>query len=205
MNVRDHWEKIYQTRAPEQNSWTQNIPQSSLVLIGNLNLPKTARIIDVGGGDSKLVDFLIEDGYRDITVLDISSVSLDKAKARLGEKAKEIKWIRADITEFEPSVKYDCWHDRATFHFLTTPSQIENYIETAGKAIGGYMILSTFSDRGPDQCSGLVVKKYSEQELQRHLAKGFRKIECKTEDHHTPSGNIQNFIFCSFKRMDKER
>src|SRR5450631_1793514 len=128
-NIKNHWEKIYETKSPEQISWTQNVPKTSLDFIHSFGLTKTAKIIDVGGGDSKLVDYLLDEGYENITVLDISDKALDRAKTRLGENAKKVKWIASDITEFQPDTAYDVWHDRATFHFLTTHEQILRYLE----------------------------------------------------------------------------
>lgn len=197
---KDHWEKVYNTKKPDEVSWTQEKPETSLHFIRSFNLPETAAIIDIGGGDSKLADYLLEEGYKDISVLDISGQAIERAKKRLGTKADMITWIVADITEFVPARKYDAWHDRATFHFLTSPEQLNQYLDTAGKAVTGYMAIGTFSDRGPDKCSGLEIKKYSQDELKRQFAKGFDKIECITEDHITPFHTIQNFTFCSFKR-----
>ena len=196
-----HWENVYSTKQPHEVSWTQDVPRTSLEFIHSFGLPKTARIIDIGGGDSKLVDFLLAEGFENITVLDISSTALDKAKARLGEKASKVKWIVSDITEFRPSEHYDVWHDRATFHFLTTAHQVKQYLDTAKSAIDGYMTIGTFSLNGPKKCSGLEIKQYSEEELQSQLSEGFQKIRCVTEDHITPFNTTQNFLFCSFKKQ----
>jgi hypothetical protein len=195
----EHWEKIYATSKPNEVSWTQEIPQMSIDFIHSYNLQKDASIIDIGGGDSKLVDYLLKEGFVDITVLDISEMALRRAKQRLGRDAGKVKWIVSDITEFEPRQKYDVWHDRATFHFLTTSEQIAAYLKRARKAIKSYLTIGTFSDCGPDKCSGLQIKKYSEQELQTQVSDGFEKIKCVTEDHTTPFNTIQNFLFCSFK------
>jgi 2-polyprenyl-3-methyl-5-hydroxy-6-metoxy-1,4-benzoquinol methylase len=195
-----HWETVYKTKQPEQVSWTQDIPQTSLDFIAGFSLPKTAKIIDIGGGDSKLVDCLLDAGYENVTVLDISTEALEKTKKRLGEKASRVKWIASDITEFQPATTYDVWHDRATFHFLTTAGEIQKYIDTASKAVKGYMTIGTFSEKGPEKCSGLSVRQYSEETLQRTLGKDFDKLKCITEDHVTPFKTKQNFLFCSFKR-----
>lgn len=197
---KNHWESVYKTKQPEQVSWTQNIPQTSLDFIASFSLPKTAKIIDIGGGDSKLVDCLLDAGYENVTVLDISTEALEKTKKRLGDKASRVKWIASDITEFKPSTTYDVWHDRATFHFLTTEVEIQKYIDTASKSVKGYMTIGTFSENGPEKCSGLSVKQYSEDTLQRVLDKEFDKLKCITEDHVTPFNTKQNFLFCSFKR-----
>jgi SAM-dependent methyltransferase len=195
-----HWEQVYQTKSPEQVSWTQAVPQLSLDLIRNFNLPKDVRIIDVGGGDSKLVDFLLADGYEHITVLDISEEALNRAKRRLGDNAAKITWIVSDILNFSPECTYDLWHDRAAFHFLTTQQQIEIYLNITTKSISRYLVMGTFSENGPDKCSGLQIKKYSEKELQLTLAKNFDKVKCITENHLTPFNTFQNFVFCSFER-----
>lgn len=197
-NRKRHWENIYNHKSPDEVSWTQDVPKTSLDLIERFNLPKTASIIDVGGGDSQLVDFLLAKGYQDITVLDISAKALERAKARLGEKASWIKWIVTDITEFEIRQQYDIWHDRAAFHFLTADEQIDKYLNIVEKAVRKFMVIGTFSDFGPQKCSGLEIRQYSEQQLEQKLAKGFQKIRCLTEDHVTPFHTKQNFLFCSF-------
>jgi SAM-dependent methyltransferase len=163
-------------------------------------LPKSAKIIDVGGGDSRFVDFLLDYGFENLTVLDISAKALERAKKRLGEKAKKVNWVVSDVTEYDPETVFDVWHDRATFHFLTTIEEISAYIGITKKAVAGFMTIGTFSDAGPKKCSGLPVKQYSECELQQRLDSGFKKIRCITEDHQTPFGTTQNFLFCSFKR-----
>lgn len=200
-SIQSHWNTVYKTKSPEQVSWTQDIPQTSLEFIHSFNLPKTAKIVDIGGGDSKLVDFLLAEGFTNITVLDISNEALEKVKQRLGEKAATVKWVISDVTEFRPEESFDVWHDRATFHFLTTPEQIHSYIENASKSVNGYLTIGTFSDKGPDKCSGLPIKKYSEETLNHELQKNFNKIKCITEDHITPFHTKQNFLFCSFKKV----
>lgn len=202
--TKKHWETIYQTKQPEEVSWTQNIPQTSLDFIHSFKLPKSAKIIDVGGGDSRLVDFLLDEGFENLTVLDISARALERAKKRLGEKAKKVNWVVSDINDYEPEIVFDVWHDRATFHFLTTTEEIEVYLVTAKKAVAGFMTIGTFSEAGPKKCSGLNIKQYSETELQEQLDGGFEKIKCITEDHQTPFGGTQNFLFCSFRRSGAE-
>ncbi len=195
-----HWETVYETKNPDQVSWTQDKPTTSLDFIHSFDLPKTARIIDVGGGDSKLVDHLLAQGYENITVLDISSKAIEKAKERLGENANKVKWIVSDIIDFKPQNTYDIWHDRAVFHFLTTKTNIERYTETANSCINGYLIIGTFSENGPLKCSGLAIKQYDESSLTKAFSEGFDKIDCLKIDHVTPFKTIQNFQFCSFKR-----
>ena len=197
-----HWENVYSTKQPQEVSWTQTIPKTSLDFLHKANLKKSAQIVDIGGGDSTFVDFLLEEGYQNITVLDISEHALNKAKSRLGEKSASVKWVVSDITQFEPEQKYDFWHDRATFHFLTKPAQIVKYLGTAKNAMNenGVVTIGTFSENGPKKCSGLDIKQYSEATLSKELQKGFDKIKCIIEDHITPFNTIQNFIFCSFKK-----
>lgn len=201
MNRKKHWETVYETKNSNQVSWTQELPKTSLDFIHSFEVDKTARIIDIGGGDSKLVDCLIDNGFENITVLDISSKALDKAKSRLGDKAEKVNWIVSDITEFEPNTTFDIWHDRATFHFLTTKEQVSKYLDIARNSVNGYMTIGTFSKNGPTKCSGLDIKQYDEQTLTAELEKGFDKLKCVTEDHTTPFNTTQNFLFCSFKRQ----
>lgn len=198
---KSHWENVYSTKQSNEVSWTQEVPKTSLDFITNFQLPKSAPIIDIGGGDSKLVDFLLEEGYTDITVLDISAAALERAKARLGAKANMVQWIVSDITAFKPDKHYKVWHDRATFHFLTTSEQIQAYLNIAKDAIDGYLAIGTFSENGPKKCSGLDIKKYSEFDLVTAFSKDFNKIKCIEENHTTPFNTIQNFTFCSFKKQ----
>ena len=198
--TKTHWEKVYETKEPNEVSWTQSIPRTSLNFIRSFKLPKTAKIIDVGGGDSKLVDYLLNEGYENLTVLDISATALERAKTRLGDNAKKVNWVVSDVTDYEPETVFDIWHDRATFHFLTTTEEISAYLNLASKAVKGFMTIGTFSENGPQKCSGLNIKQYSELELQQQLEAAFKKIKCITEDHQTPFGTKQNFLFCSFKR-----
>ena len=197
-----HWEHIYKTKNLKEVSWYQPTPETSLDFINQLNVQKTSKIIDIGGGDSLLVDHLLEKGFQDITVLDISSGAIDKAKLRLGEKADKVKWIVADAAKFNTNEKYDFWHDRAAFHFLTDESEISNYIETAQKSLNqdGLMVIGTFSDQGPKKCSGIEIKQYSENSMTERLKRFFEKIKCITIDHKTPFNTMQNFVFCSFRK-----
>jgi SAM-dependent methyltransferase len=200
LDRKKHWETVYETKNPDQVSWTQETPKISLEFIHSFGLKKTARIIDIGGGDSKLVDYLLDEGFENVTVLDISAKSLEKAKKRLGEKANKVNWIVSDIIEFEPNMTFDVWHDRATFHFLTTTEQIKKYMKTARKSVSGFLTIGTFSQNGPEKCSGLEIIQYNEEKLISELKDGFDKIKCVTEDHLTPFDTTQNFLFCSFKR-----
>ncbi len=203
MDRKNHWEKIYQTKNFEEVSWYQKVPYTSLDMVNQSNLSKSAKIIDIGGGDSYFVDHLLEMGYSEITVLDISEQAVNRAKERLGEKADKVKWIIADAANFRTAEKYDFWHDRAAFHFLTEEKDITNYLTTVGRGVkpGGFLVIGTFSDNGPEKCSGLVVRQYSESSLTERLKRFFEKVKCFTVDHRTPSGSIQNFLFCRFRRI----
>jgi len=202
-NRKNHWETVYETKNPDQVSWTQETPKTSLEYIHSFGLNKDAKIIDIGGGDSKLVDHLLHAGFKNITVLDISEKALEKAKKRLGEKAKNVNWIVSDITTFVPETSFDVWHDRAVFHFLTTPEDIEKYVTIVTKTVTGYLIMGTFSENGPTKCSGLEIKQYNEEKLTTVFKKEFKKTACIIEDHKTPFDTIQNFLFCSFKKASK--
>jgi trans-aconitate methyltransferase len=200
MTNKNHWENVYETKNPDQVSWTQEKPQTSLDFINSFGLKKEAKIIDIGGGDSHLLDFLLNEGYENITVLDISEKALEKAKERLGEKAEKVQWIVTDITAFEPTETYDIWHDRAAFHFLITPEQISKYVEITEKVVSKFMVLGTFSKDGPTKCSGLEITQYDEKSMKKQFEKSFETIHCITEDHTTPFDTVQNFVFCSFKK-----
>ena len=197
-----HWDKVYKTKTSDQVSWTQPIPTTSLNFIKSFGYNKNIKIIDVGGGDSLLVDFLLEDGYTNITVLDISSKAIEKAKNRLGVKAKEVNWIVSDIVSFEPETSYDIWHDRATFHFLREQPEINNYLELLKKYVKGHIVIGVFSEKGPLKCSGLDIVQYSEQNLLIEIEDDFERLNCFTEDHITPFETKQNFLFCSFKKIE---
>lgn len=201
-NRKKHWENIYQTKTPEQVSWTQEIPETSLKLILSLALDKNANIIDVGGGDSKLVDFLIAEGYRNITVLDISTTALEKAKKRLGKDADFVEWIASDIVDYKPNKTFDVWHDRAAFHFLTTEEEVSSYITTVTNSVKESLIIGTFSKDGPLKCSGLNISQYSESSLKDRFILAFEPLQCHKENHTTPFNTQQNFLFCSFRRKE---
>lgn len=198
--LKAHWETVFETKQPHQVSWTQETPITSIAYFEAANLPKTAKIIDVGGGDSKFVDYLMANGFENITVLDISKKALDRAKARLGEVAQKVTWIESDINDFHPTETYDFWHDRAAFHFLTAAQPIARYAQIVAKH-AKHIVIGTFSVSGPLKCSGLTIQQYDEVSM-KHLFEGvgFTAEKCINVDHTTPSGAIQNFIFCSFKR-----
>ncbi len=202
MNTSQHWDDVYSTKAAEEVSWFQAYPKTSMEFVELFNLPITANIIDIGGGDSLFVDALIEKGYSNIYVLDISTKAIERAKERLGTKANKVNWIVSDITQFEPPIQFDFWHDRAAFHFLTTEEKIYKYVSIAEDAIkkDGYLVLGTFSENGPKKCSGLDIKQYSEPSMSARFEVAFDRIKCIEEEHTTPNNTTQHFLFCSFKK-----
>lgn len=198
-----HWENIYQTKQLNEVSWYQPKPETSLAFLDKFGFPITSKIIDIGGGDSFFVDHLLDLGYEDITVLDISETAIERAKARLGEKAEKVKWIITDISDFQSSEKYDFWHDRAAFHFLTDHNEIESYLKLASQSIHerGILAIGTFSEQGPKKCSGIEIKQYSEDSMTELFRKYFEKISCFSHNHTTPFDTIQNFLFCTYKKI----
>jgi len=201
---KDHWDNIYRSKQPGEVSWTQETPATSLAFIHSFGLPRTAKIVDIGGGDSRLVDCLLDEGFEDITVLDISGLALDRARWRLGKRADRVTWVEQDIIEYQPTGAFDLWHDRAAFHFLTTVEQVTTYLSVARESVrtGGYAVVGTFSDQGPNRCSGLPVRRYDEKLLTGELSVGFSKLRCVTEEHVTPFKTRQHFLFCSFRRRE---
>ncbi len=197
---KNHWETVYQTKSPNEVSWTQDVPKTSLDFIESFGVSKSTAIIDIGGGDSKLVDHLLALGYENITVLDISAKAIDRARLRLGSKAEKVNWIVSDITDFQPKMHYSVWHDRAAFHFLTLDSQKEKYVELVNQFVDDYLVIGTFSENGPLKCSGLEIQQYSIESLEEQFAPKFEMIESKYEDHQTPFETIQNFVFGAFKK-----
>jgi len=189
----NYWDKVSQTKRQDELSWYQQRPSHSLELIAELGLSANDKIIDVGGGDSNLVDHLIDAEFKNITILDISAIALEKLKIRLGSSAQNLKFIATDIIKFSPQEKYKLWHDRATFHFLTKKEE--------ALSSDGYLIVSTFSKTGPEKCSGLSISQYSDVELKKQFEKYFTNIRCFESTHHTPSGKNQNFIYCGFKKI----
>jgi 2-polyprenyl-3-methyl-5-hydroxy-6-metoxy-1,4-benzoquinol methylase len=200
MNRKSHWESVYSTKPAAALSWYQQHPRRSLDLINRTALPKNARIIDVGGGDSSLVDDLLSEGYRDVTVLDLSRAALSRARARLGSAAAGlVSWLEGDILDLNlPSEAFDVWHDRAVFHFLTTADQRNAYIRAVKHAVrpGGHVIVATFAEDGPTRCSGLPVNRYSAAELHRTFGAPFQLIGSERETHRTPVGVDQPFTYC---------
>uniref|UniRef100_UPI0030C81B36 class I SAM-dependent methyltransferase n=1 Tax=Yeosuana marina TaxID=1565536 RepID=UPI0030C81B36 len=202
MNKKEHWENVFKTKSLNEVSWYEVVPETSLSFFKESNISKSAKIIDIGGGDSFLVDHLLKLGYTNLTVLDISESALNRAKQRLRNQANKVKWIVADVAVFLPPETYDFWHDRAAFHFLTEEESINNYIETTQKYLNknGTLVIGTFSENGPQKCSGLDIKQYSEGSMVNRFKAYFNKIKCIKKAHKTPFDTYQNFIFCCFKR-----
>ncbi len=199
MARKEHWEKVYGTKATNAVSWFQEHADLSLRLIRGTGAGPDAAIIDVGGGASVLVDDLVAAGYRDVTVLDLSAAALAAARDRLGEAAAQVQWIEADITQAQlPVQRYDVWHDRAVFHFLTAKEDRAAYVQTVLRAVkpGGQVIVATFADDGPLQCSGLPVQRYSPDELHAEFGEPFTLLCHEKEAHQTPSGAVQQFVYC---------
>ena len=197
---KEHWEQLYKTKTPDQVSWTQENPKTSLDYIKASKLPKNAALIDIGGGDSLLVDYLLEAGYSEITVLDISEQAIKRAQERLGFAANKVTWIVSDILDFKPKRTYDLWHDRATFHFLTTVTEIEAYKNTVTQWVDSNMVLGVFSKEGPLKCSGLPITQYNLAELTACFSAAFEVVHAQTEDHSTPFNTLQNFQFAHLKK-----
>ena len=198
-----HWENVYTSKGENEVSWFQENPAPSLALIAEVNTPPDAGIIDIGGGASRLVDHLLDQGFRDVTVLDLSAAALEAAKARLGERASRARWVVADTATWEPSRTYDLWHDRAAFHFLTEARDRDAYIARLrqGLKVGGDAIIATFALDGPEKCSGLPVMRYDSARLAQTLGPGFSLLRSGNSDHATPWGSQQHFQFSVFRRV----
>ena len=200
-NLKNHWENIYEKKNEDEVSWFQQIPNSSIKLIKSTGIVNP-KIIDVGSGRSKLLKSLIDSGYNDLTYLDISEAALKKSKEFLGDQSNKVKWIAEDILNFKTEEKFDVWHDRAVFHFLTEQNLIEKYVDLVSRNISndGYLIIGTFSENGPLKCSGLHVSRYSKQLIQETFIRNFDLIDTFHIDHITPFNTIQNFLFSLFKK-----
>lgn len=200
MNRKAHWENIYKGKLPIEVSWYQQKPTISLELIAMCSLSTLDYVIDVGGGASALCDYLLERGYGHLTVLDLSANALEHSKQRLGDKAGLIEWQVEDVTKFSAPRHYDIWHDRAVFHFLTDESDRKKYkdVLNASVKVGGHIIIAAFSIGGPAKCSGLDIVQYDETKLKTELGKNFALVEQRTEEHFTPTGNIQLFGYFLF-------
>ena len=198
MSSKSHWEKIYKEKSPQEVSWTQETPTTSIEFFNDFKIQKDDPIIDVGGGESKFVDYLIDNGYKNISVLDISENAINNAKKRIGRRSEFINWIICDINEFEPEENYVVWHDRAVFHFLTSQVEIDRYVRKV-KLNTENFIIGAFSTLGPKKCSGLDITQYNEPSLKKLFVDQRFSLE-RTENinHITPFETTQNFIFCSF-------
>lgn len=203
MESKEHWEKIYGTKAASEVSWFQEHADLSVKLIKNSDVSAAASIIDVGGGASVLVDDLLANGYKDVTVLDLSASAIATAKERLGKAAGHVKWVEANILDLElPAAAYDIWHDRAVFHFLTDDKDRNRYVEQVLHAVkpGGVVIVATFAEDGPTECSGLPVMRYSAEQLHSEFGEPFMLVDHEKQSHHTPEGNEQKFVYCFFRK-----
>jgi len=199
MDRKQHWEQVYTAKASNNVSWFQEHADQSLALIHNAELAKDVAIIDVGGGASTLVDDLTTEGYTDVTVLDLSSAALEVAKRRLGKHAEAVQWIAGDITKAElPANRYDVWHDRAVFHFLTDPADRQAYVEQVMRTVrpNGHVIIATFAEDGPEKCSGLPVMRYNPKTLHAEFGEDFLLVKHEKEAHHTPFETVQQFVYC---------
>lgn len=197
-----HWENVFSTKQETEVSWFEQKPETSLQFFKENNIPTNAKIIDIGGGDSYLIDHLLALGYTELTVLDISENAIDRLKNRLGSNASKVTFIVSDILDFQPETTYDVWHDRASFHFLTQSEDIQTYKNLVANAIAsnGFLFIGTFSENGPLKCSGLEITQYSEEKMESIFGTDFEKTRCFTGNHQTPFDTVQHFIFCTFKR-----
>jgi SAM-dependent methyltransferase len=205
MELKQHWETVYETRPVDGVSWFQPHAERSLSLIRQAGVPVSGRVIDIGGGASTLVDDLLDQNYRNLTVLDLSGAALAAARKRLGPLAEKVHWIEADITRCElPENAFDLWHDRAVFHFLTEPSARAAYVQTVLRAVkpGGHVIVATFAEDGPTRCSGLPVARYRPDELHAEFGAPFTLLRHEKESHRTPSGAVQSFLYCFCRRNE---
>lgn len=202
MSLKAHWESIYERKKPEEVSWYQENPARSLAMIEFAGLDKEDPIIDVGGGVSMLASVLYGLGYRNLTVLDISKKALETARQRMGAAADAVQWIEADIRRFRAPQRYRFWHDRAVFHFLTDPADRELYLETLRNSLSnpGYVMIASFSLEGPEKCSGLPVQRYSQETLRQALGPEFECLRSESEEHPTPGGTSQQFLYSLFRR-----
>ena len=200
--LEDHWQNVYDKKNENEVSWYQKSPKLSLEFVKSLNLSLDAEIIDIGAGESRLVDNLLEMGFVNLSVLDISSKSIEKTKKRLGLKSKLVNWIVSDINNFNPTKIYDLWHDRAAFHFLKDSEEIDNYVKLVKSSLHnqGNLIIATFSENGPLKCSGLEVSRYSENSISDLFNNDFELIKSQKSIHKTPFSTSQEFLFSKFKK-----
>ena len=202
LDKKQHWENVFATKQETEVSWYQQKPETSINFFTENNISKEAKIIDIGGGDSYLIDNLLEMGYTNLFLLDISENAVERIKNRLGAKSEQVTFIVSDVVDFQPEITFDIWHDRASFHFLTSENEIDSYKKLVSNSINqnGYLFMGTFSENGPLKCSGLEIAQYSESKFEAIFGDDFEKIKCFEENHQTPFDTTQNFIFCSFKK-----
>ena len=203
MDRQAHWQGVYETKAETEVSWYQDHPAASLALIRASGLGRDARIIDVGGGAARLVDHLLDEGWRALAVLDIAPAALERARRRIGLRADAVEWLVADVTRWRPSTGFDLWHDRAVFHFLTEADDRAAYAATLAATVagGGQAIIGTFAPDGPERCSGLPIRRYDADGLAAEFAPHFQLVEARREEHLTPAGKVQRFQFARFRRL----
>jgi SAM-dependent methyltransferase len=204
MDHKNDWEAISRAKDPAQLAWHQSTPHLSLDMIAASAVPYTAAIVDVGGGASTLVDYLLDQGYLDVTVFDISANALSAAQARLGARAEDVRWIQGDILRAELPKQYDLWHDRAVFHFLVDPADQRRYVAVlrAALKVNGHFIVATSAPDGPSRCANLDVIRYSPEDLSEKFGAGFHLVESEPQTHVTPWGTHQQFVFCHFHRHE---
>jgi ubiquinone/menaquinone biosynthesis C-methylase UbiE len=197
-----HWQGVYTTRSDTDVSWYEETPKLSLTLLQEAGLTPAMAVVDIGGGASRLVDTLVDAGQAHVAVLDLSSAALGRAKSRLAEMA-HVEWVVSDVTSWMPDRAYDLWHDRATFHFLTTVIDQQSYIRVLARALkdGGKAVIGTFALDGPEKCSGLPVARYDAESLQVILGEQFRLVATRRHEHTTPWGSVQNFQFSTFEKV----
>ncbi len=194
---KDHWQHVYETQSPTKVSWYQPVPAQSMAFIRSTGVAVEAPIIDVGAGTATLVDVLLNSDFSDISVLDIAEAALVESSKRLGGAGTSVHWIETDVLEFEPLRRYYVWHDRAAFHFLTDAASIGKYMDVLRTALipKGYFVLGTFGPEGPDRCSGFDVQRYSIEQLTDLLEADFELMSFELEDHTTPTGNVQQYLY----------
>lgn len=201
-----HWQDVHSRREPEQVTWYERVPESSLALIAEADLGPDAAILDAGGGASTVARHLLDAGYTDLTVADISSRALERARAQLGDRASEVKWIQADLRSHDFGRRYDLWHDRAAFHFMVDPADRAGYLAVLSRTLrpGGHLVLATFGPEGPKRCSGLPVSRYDPETLAHTLGPDYRLVSSRLTEHRTPRGEMQQFLHTHFVRGQRE-
>jgi SAM-dependent methyltransferase len=205
VNRREHWDRVYAAKKVVDLTWFQHEPTTSLSLVHGTGLKRQARVLDVGGGTSGFSSFLLQEGYRHVSVLDVSGRALAIAKAQLGPQAKEVEWFEADLLDFEPPHRWDLWHDRAVFHFLTSKEDRDAYCRVLSRGLepGGHLIIAAFAPAGPSRCSGLDVVRYSPESLGSVLGPEYQLRGSVKEAHQTPTGGTQEFLYSWFRREER--